>query len=227
MINILIAEDYELLREDLVEMLSEQLDIQVVGTAENSEEIIELAHTVPFDIILMDIEMEVQYAGIFASMEILKLNPSAKIIFLSVHESKEIILNAIGTGAVDYVVKGAPLEEILFHIRSVYNGKSVMMGKVNELLMEEFVRLQRTEQNLLFFVSMISKLTKSEKQLVKCLLDGLKVSDIAKARNVEVVTVKTQLTKLLKKFQVNRTKKIVQLIHNLNLEHLFYLRGDE
>lgn len=227
MINILIAEDYELLREDLVEMLSEQQDIQVVGTAKNSEEIIELAQTIPFDIILMDIEMEVQYAGIVASMEILKLNPSAKIIFLSVHESKEIILNAIGTGAVDYVVKGAPLEEILFHIRSVYNGKSVMMGKVNELLMEEFVRLQRTEQNLLFFVSMISKLTKSEKQLVKCLLDGLKVSDIAKARNVEVVTVKTQLTKLLKKFQVNRTKKIVQLIHNLNLEHLFYLRGDE
>lgn len=227
MINILIAEDYELLREDLVEMLSEQQDIQVVGTAKNSEEIIELAQTIPFDIILMDIEMEVQYAGIVASMEILKLNPSAKIIFLSVHESKEIILNAIGTGAVDYVVKGAPLEEILFHIRSVYNGKSVMMGKVNELLMEEFVRLQRTEQNLLFFVSMISKLTKSEKQLVKCLLDGMKVSDIAKARNVEVVTVKTQLTKLLKKFQVNRTKKIVQLIHNLNLEHLFYLRGDE
>lgn len=227
MINILIAEDYELLREDLVEMLSEQQDIQVVGTAKNSEEIIELAQNVPFDIILMDIEMEVQYAGIYASMEILKHNPAAKIIFLSVHESKAIILNAIGTGAVDYVVKGSPFEEILFHIRSVYNGKSVMMGKVNELLMEEFVRLQRTEQNLLFFVTMISKLTKSEKQLVKCLLDGMKVSDIAKARNVEVVTVKTQLTKLLKKFQVNRTKKIVQLIHDLNLEHLFYLRGDE
>ena len=57
MINILIAEDYELLREDLVEMLSEQQDIQVVGTAKNSEEIIELAQTIPFDIILMDIEV--------------------------------------------------------------------------------------------------------------------------------------------------------------------------
>ncbi|MER1956709.1 MAG: response regulator transcription factor [Solibacillus sp.] len=227
MINILIAEDYELLREDLVEMLSGTLDIEVVGKAKNSEEIIELARMVPFDIILMDIEMEVQYAGIYASMEILKHNASAKIIFLSVHESKEIILNAIGTGAVDYVVKGASIDEILFHIRSVYNGKSVMMGKVNELLMEEFFRLQQTEKNLLFFVSMISELTRSEKQLVKCLLDGKKVREIAKLRNVEVVTVKTQLTRLLKKFQVNRTKKIVQLIHELNLEHLFYIRGEE
>lgn len=227
MINILIAEDYDLLREELVEMLSSELDIQIVGTAKNSEEIITLAHNVNFDIILMDIEMEIPYAGIYASMEILKYHPTAKIIFLSVHESKEIILNAIGTGAVDYVVKGSSIEEILFHIRSVYNGKSVMMGKVNELLMEEFVRLQRTEKNLLFFVSMISELTKSEKQLVKYLLEGMKVKDIAKARNVEVVTVKTQLTKLLKKFQVNRTKKIVQLIHDLHLEHLFYLKGGE
>lgn len=227
MINILIAEDYELLREDLVEMLSNQQDIKVVGTAKNSEEIIELTHNVPFDIILMDIEMEVQFAGIYASMEILRHHEQAKIIFLSVHETKEIILNAIGTGAVDYVVKGASIEEILFHIRSVYNGKSVMMGKVNELLMEEFFRLQQTEKSLLFFVSMISKLTKSEKQLVKYLLEGKKVSEIAKLRNVEVVTVKTQLTKLLKKFQVNRTKKIVQLIRELDLEHLFYLKGDE
>ena len=226
MINILIAEDYTLLRDDLVEMLSSEGDIQVVGTASNSQEIIELARTINFDIILMDIEMEVQFAGIYASIEILKDDPSAKIIFLSVHESKDIILNAIGTGAVDYVVKGASVEEILFHIRSVYNGKSVMMGRVNELLMEEFVRLQRTEQNLLFFVSMISELTKSERQLVKCLLDGLKVNDIAKLRNVEVVTVKTQLTRLLKKFNVNRTKKIVQLIRDLNLEHLFYLKGE-
>ena len=226
MINILIAEDYELLRNDLVEMLSSEEDIRVVGTASNSKEIVELARTVSFDIILMDIEMEIKFAGIYASIEIMKNNPTAKIIFLSVHESKDIILNAIGTGAVDYVVKGASVEEILFHIRSVYNGKSVMMGRVNELLMEEFLRLQRTEQSLLFFVSMISELTKSERQLVKCLLDGMKVKDIAKVRNVEVVTVKTQLTKLLKKFNVNRTKKIVQLIRDLNLEHLFYLKGE-
>lgn len=227
MINILIADDYELLREDLVEMLSGQQDLNIVGIAKSGAEIIDLASIIPFDVILMDIEMEVPLAGIYATVEILKMHPQAKIIYLSVHESKEIILNAIGTGAVDYVVKGSPLEDLLFHIRAVYSGKSMMMGKVNELLMEEFIRLQETEKNLLFFVSTISELTKSERELVHHLLNGMKIKEIAGKRNVELVTVKTQINKLLKKFGMNRTKKVVQLIKELNLDHLFDLKGEK
>ena len=56
---------------------------------------------------------------------------------------------------------------------------------------------------------------------MRCLLDGFKVREIAQIRCVEVVTVKTQIKGLLRKFGCSRTKEIVELIHQLGVEHLF------
>ncbi|MEG0754505.1 MAG: response regulator transcription factor, partial [Angelakisella sp.] len=115
MIRVLIAEDFDLLREDLTETLAAQPDITVVGSASSGAAIVELAKTTPCDIVLMDIEMERLNAGILAAEEIRDFAPNIKVIFLTAHETKQMILTAMGTGAVDYVVKGCPDEELLQH----------------------------------------------------------------------------------------------------------------
>jgi len=117
-IRILVADDFELLREDVSELINMQPDMEVVGLAASGKEIVELAKTKEFDLILMDIEMEQTNAGILAAEKIKQENPDAEIIFLTAHETKEMIVTAMGAGAIDYLVKGCEEEEVLRHIRA-------------------------------------------------------------------------------------------------------------
>lgn len=220
-IRILIADDFQLLREDLCELIHKQPDMEVVGMASSGKEIVELAENVPYDIILMDIEMEQMNAGIHATEKIRRKNPEAKIIFLSVHETKEIVVTAMGAGAIDYMVKDSEEEEILHHIRCAGEGHPIMQGRVHEMVMQEYARLQKSERSLLFFIHNISKLTATEHDLIRLLLQGYKVQQIAEVRCVEVSTIKTQIKSLLRKFGCSRTKEIVNIIRELNIEHLF------
>ena len=99
--KILIADDFQLLREDLTDLINRQHDMEVVGTASSGKEIVNLAKTTPYDLILMDIEMETMNAGIVATEQIRDENPQAEVIFLTAHETKEMILTAMGAGALD------------------------------------------------------------------------------------------------------------------------------
>lgn len=220
-IRILVADDFELLREDVSELINKQEDMEVVGQASSGKEIVELAKNTEFDLILMDIEMEQMNAGIVAAEKIKQEKPEADIIFLTAHETKEMIVTAMGVGAVDYLVKGCPDEEVLYHIRCAYEGHPVMESRVHETVMQEYARLRKSEQSLLFFINNLSQLTAAERQMIKLLLQGCKIADIAKIRCVENSTVKTQIKGLLRKFGCTRTKEIVQMIHDLNIEHLF------
>ena len=89
------------------------------------------------------------------------------------------------------------------------------------MLLKEYSRLRSSEKSLLFFINSVSKLTAAERELVRLLLEDKKVKEIAALRCVELVTVKTQIKSLLRKFGCSRTKEIVETIRELNVAHLF------
>ena len=220
-IRIIVADDFQLLREDLQEILSQQEDMEIVGLASSGREAVELALTKDFDILLLDVEMETASSGIRAAEQILEKKPDAKILFLTAHEGSDTILSAMGAGAVDYVVKGCPEETLLAHIRAADLGEPRLEAQVQQVVMQEYSRLRRSEQSLLFFINKVSQLTPAERALVRCLLDGYKVREIAELRCVEMVTVKTQIKGLLRKFGCGRTREIVEMIRSLKIDHLF------
>ena len=221
MIRVLVAEDFGLLREDLCETLGQQEDMEVAGSAASGREIESLALSTRFDVALMDIEMETTTAGIRAAERILEKRPEVKVIFLTAHETENMILTSMGAGAVDYIVKGCDEEELLRRIREAAAGHTVLDERVQNLLMKEYSRLHQSERSLIFFISNVARLTPAERELVRLLLEGKKIREIAAARCVEVVTVKTQIKSLLRKFGCTRTKEIVAMIRQLGLEHLF------
>ena len=221
MIRILVAEDFDLIREDLCDTLEQQEDMTVVGSAATGEAIQALALEHDFDLILMDIEMETTTAGIRATERILERKPEAKVLFLTAHETDNMVLTSMGAGAVDYIVKGCDDAELFRHIRSAYAGQPLLDGKIQNLLLKEYSRLRTSERSLLFFISTVSQLTAAERELVRLLLEDRKVKEIAAIRCVEVVTVKTQIKSLLHKFGCTRTKEIVNTIRELNVTHLF------
>ena len=221
MIRVAIVDDFDLLREDLCELIAGQEDMEVAWQAGSGQEAAELAKRQDADIVLMDIEMETMHAGIVAAERIRDEGRGQRIIFLTAHETNQTIITAMGTGAVDFVVKGCPDDEILQHIRNAYSGKPVMESRIQETIMREYSRLQRSEQSLLFFINNVSQLTAAERELLRLLLEGNKVKDIARIRCVEIITVKTQIKGLLRKFGCSRTKEIVSMIQELNISHLF------
>ncbi len=220
-IRIMIADDFPLLVEDMCELIERQEDMEVAGTANSGKKIVELAQETEFDLILMDIEMENLNAGIAATEQLREKMGDINVIFLTVHDTNEMILTAMGAGAVDYLVKGCSEDEILNHIRSAYAGNPIMERKVHDAVMREYVRLQKSEKSLLFFIHNISKLTAAERELVKKLLQGKTVKEIARERCVETVTIKTQIKGLLRKFGCSRTKEVIKIIEDLNITHLF------
>ncbi|WP_297211785.1 response regulator transcription factor [uncultured Flavonifractor sp.] len=220
-IRVMVAEDLPLLREDFCDVVSSQTDMEVVGCAATGEEIVALAAGTPCDVILMDIEMETVDAGIRAAELITARDPHVKILFLTAHETDDVITSAMGTGAVDYVVKGCEEEKLLEHIRRASQGRAELEPRIQNTVMQEYARLRRSERSLIFFINNVAHLTPAEHELVKLLLQDKKVAEIAKLRHVEVVTVKTQIKGLLNKFGCSRTKEIVKLIRQMSLEHLF------
>ncbi len=221
MTRILVAEDFDIIREDLCDTLNAQDDMSVVGQAASGAQAVALAGEVDCDLVLMDIEMETTTAGIHAAEEILESHPDVMVIFLTAHETEDMILTSMGAGAVDYIVKGCPDEELLLHIRSAVAGRPMLDAKIQNMLLKEYSRLRSSEKSLLFFINSVSKLTAAERELVRLLLEDKKLKEIASLRCVELVTVKTQIKSLLRKFGCSRTKEIVETIRELNVAHLF------
>lgn len=221
MIKLLLAEDFPVLREDLKERLEQDAELVVVGEASSGREAERLALELKPDLILMDIEMETVNAGILAAEHIRDELPEQKIIYLTAHETEKMIITAMGTGAVDYIVKGGDTKEIVEHIKAACAGHPIMDARIQATIMNEYKRLQSSEKSLLYFINNVSQLTAAERELVRLLLEDKKVKEIAQIRCVEVITVKTQIKSLLRKFGCSRTREIVTMIRALNLTHLF------
>lgn len=223
-IRVLIAEDIEVLRNNLKEMLEADIEIEVVAQASSGREAVALALQHKPEIILMDIEMEDATAGISAANRIFASNPAIKIIFLTMHEDDFTIINAMATGAVDYIIKTADCKNAIEHIKKAHKDAIEMDRVIQKVLHGEFVKLSKSRNDQLDFIRKVMQVTTCEKEIIRLLLKNKKTSEIAAARFVEPVTIKKQIGMILKKFEVRRSKEIVHTIRELEMESLF---GDD
>lgn len=220
--KMIIVDDLEPILDDLEYTIGTTDTLQVVAKGTSGREAVELAQRHDFDLMLIDIEMEDAHAGIRAVREIISQKPDAQIAFLTAHDTKETILAAMATGAVDYIVKGIRDEELINHIEMILKGEPELDNRVQRLLLTEYKRLIHSEEELRTVMNKIKRLTIAETEIIGLLLLGKTRQQIAELRHVELVTIKTQISSILKKFEVNKSKKIIRLINDLKLENLFY-----
>lgn len=219
--RVLVAEDFDVIRKDLEEKISSREGWSVSAAVATGAEAVAAYAPGKVDLVLMDIEMEGQSSGIEAAEAILESVPSAKIIYLTSHDSDRLVMSAMATGALDYIVKGASGEEIFRRLEAAMKGETTLDAKVGRIVMGEYKRLRKSESALLYFIQHLGNLTPSERELTGRLLAGQKAKEIASARNVEASTVKSQIRTLLHKSECSRTSELVGLIRELGLENLF------
>jgi two-component system vancomycin resistance associated response regulator VraR len=119
-------------------------------------------------------------------------------------------------------LKSSPISEIVASIRSAYEGNSPIRPKIAQKIRNEFSRIRKNQSRIAEAIIPLSQLTPTEKEILQLLLQNKKVSEIAKQRNVEISTVKSQINGILKKFNKKRSKEVVKLIKELNMTHLFF-----
>lgn len=120
-IRILIVDDYELVRKSLVAMLTQEPDMEVVGTAENGCEAVELAQATNPDVIVMDVSMP-ELDGIRAAGKIKSLGIASNIIMLSMHHNSALVQQARKNGANGYIIKQQVSTDLIPAIRAADAG---------------------------------------------------------------------------------------------------------
>lgn len=207
-IKVMVVDDIPQIQDYFISVVDNEAGMCVVGKASTGEEAVIKAGQIKPDIILMDIQMETDTAGIDAIAKIKEKHPEIKCIVLTVHEDDENILDSYVAGAVDFVVKTASIIELITAIKeaqSVTSKRAIIAKKVQD----EMVKL-RVERNSLFYVvNLISRLTTSEFEVLKAVYSGDTYREIAQKRCVEESTIRSLVNKILKKLESKSMRELV------------------
>ena len=142
MIRVLIADDQELIRQSLSFVLDAQADIEMVGTASDGREAIELVRKEKPDVVLMDIRMP-EVDGVECTRLIKSAYPQIKVIILTTFDDDEYVFGALRYGASGYLLKGVSVKELADAVREVVRGGSIIMPGVASKALEMFARMAR------------------------------------------------------------------------------------
>lgn len=206
MINILIADDHEMVRIGVSAYLSAQPDMTVVGEAENGKEAVELALQLRPDLILMDNVMPVM-TGAEATAEILKQWSDAKIMMVTSFLDDDKVYPALEAGAVSYILKTSNAKQIADAIRKTMNGESVLEPEVTTKMMQ---RMRSNATSPLH-----EQLTEREMEVLLLVAQGKTNQEIAEELYIALKTVKTHVSNILAKLEVqDRTQAAVYAFHN-------------
>jgi DNA-binding NarL/FixJ family response regulator len=189
-IRVLIADDHPVVRTGLRGMLETQTDIQVVGEAENGEEAVSLAGRLEPDVVLMDLQMP-DLDGVSATEQICTRLSDTHVLILTTYDTDADITRAIGAGAIGYLLKDAPRDDLFHAIRAASRGESVLAPSVASRVMEKMRAPGHTA------------LSGREIEVLTEVADGKSNKEIAKALFISEATVKTHLIHIFSKLEVD------------------------
>lgn len=199
-IKVLIVDDHAMVRLGLINFLETEEQIEVVGEAANGKEAILLCAQTSPDVVLMDLVME-GMGGIEATKEITKRFPNIKVIVLTSFVEEEKILPALENGALSYLLKTSSAEEIANAVYAAVRNESIIEPKVATKILSSM-----RESN----TALHSKLTNRELEVLKLIGEGKTNNEIAEELFIGIKTVKTHVSNILNKLEVeDRTQAAI------------------
>lgn len=207
MIKVLLVDDQGLIRQGLRVLLELEPDLEIVGEAENGEQAINLVAKFQPDVVLLDIRMPIM-DGVAATREIQKRFVKTKILVLTTFDDDEYVSAALQNGAMGYLLKDTPSEELAVAIRAVYKGYTQLGPGIVKKLLTQFSNTTPTQSSAV--PSSLAELTPREKEVLRLIATGASNREIAQQLYISEGTVKNHVTNILNRLNLrDRTQAAI------------------
>lgn len=203
-IRVIVADDHRLVRAGISLMIGQQPDMEIVGEANDGRGAVELAKKVCPNIVLMDISMP-DLNGIDATRQITTQTPAPRVIALTGHADRRAVVDALRAGALGYVVKNAPPEELMVAIRTVAEGKVYLSPSIAGGVLEEFRRCVPASGSPEFW-----SLSVREREVLQLIAEGKSTKQIAAALKVSKKTVDNHRAHLMSKLNATILAELIK-----------------
>lgn len=202
MITVLLVDDHELVRAGIKSLLADVSGIKVIAEAATGEEAVKLAREKQPNVILMDVRMP-GIGGLGATTKLLRTNPDAKVIALTVCGEEPFPSKLLQAGAAGYLTKGSALEEMVQAIHAVHSGKRYISPEVAHQLALKHLSDEKT--------SPFDLLSERELQVMLMITSGSKVQEISDKLCLSPKTVNSYRYRLFEKLGVNSDVELTHL----------------
>lgn len=196
-VRLLVVDDHPVVRAGLINLLSTDPRIVVAAEAANGEEAVAAAAATAPDVVLMDLRMPL-LDGADATARILVTQPGTKVLVLTTYDGDSDIVRAVEAGAVGYLLKDTPGDTIIRAVFAAARGETVLAPPITAKLVSR-MRAPKTPA-----------LSPREREVLRCVAEGLSNPDIAAKLYIAETTVKTHLLRIFAKLDVDdRTRAVV------------------
>lgn len=218
-IRVLIVDDHTVVRDGLNALLSLEPGMQVVGSAADGLEAVQLAEALKPDVILLDLVMP-RMDGVEAINQIRRIDPKARILVLTSFAENHQVYSAIKSGAMGYIMKDTSSDELIAAIRDTYHNRPALQPEIARKLMRDI-------QNQASETSLEHALTEREIEILRHVAMGKTNQEIADELVVSERTIRTHITNILAKLRLsNRTQAALYALRQ-GIAHMKYTPNEK
>ncbi len=188
--RVMIVDDHVLVRRGIRAIIEAESDWEVCAEAESGQEALALARKVNPEFVIMDVSMP-QVGGIDATAQLRRLLPAVEVLILTMHESDELVGQALRAGARGYLLKSESDTKLVEALEALAKHKPFFSPGVSETLLKGFLSSKAAADP--------KRLTTRERQIVKLVAEGNTNKKIATFLNVSIKTVETHRSSAMQK----------------------------
>lgn len=205
-LRIVVADDHELVRRGIQDLLQIQRGWKVVGEASGGREAVEKVKNLKPDIAILDITMP-EMDGLEATRHIHEAAVETRVLILTMHESDQMVRRVLEAGARGYVLKSDLAGQLVKAVKEVSQGNLYLTPKVSEIVLEGFLK---AEQETNRSKEPQVKPTPREIEIIRLLAEGRANKEIASALGITIRTVETHRAKIMSKLGLHSITELVR-----------------
>ena len=205
-VRILVADDHDIVRRGLKELLTSRAGWEVCGEAKTGREAVALAEQLKPEIVVMDVSMP-DLNGLEAARRIHKLFPNTGILILTLHFSDQLVRDIVEAGARAYIMKSDADRDLVSAVEALSHRRTFFTPRAAEMLLNGF-----SAQNSTAGPQALSRnrLTPREREIVQLLAEGKSSKEVAVALGISVKTAETHRANIMRKLELHSVSEVVR-----------------